>query len=608
MKWKVKACCLTLLFGAFCTSSLLAVTFSTRDYVVDAGPFFITSGDFNLDGAPDLVVTSTGVRSVSVMLNKDDLSGAFNTHANYSVGSGPRSVTTADFNRDGAHDLAVANFFDDTFSVFLNKNDQTGAFIADHVYPTPSGPSSIISADFNSDGAADIAVANRDSNNVSVLLNMNNGDGVFAFKSDYRVGLMPLQVASGDFNGDGAPDIAVVSSNSDFVSVLINKNNLTGLFNARTDYPAGNTPVSVASNDFDGDGAPDLAVGNNESNTVSVFLNKNDLSGTFNAAVDYIVGGNPFSIVTEDFNGDGAYDLAIVSTRKNLLSVLLNKNDMSGAFAARTDFDISGTPISITSGDYNGDGDVDLAISNLNSSNVTVLLNTTGREPDFFDFIDGDDVEPDALVSSNIITITGLDIGVPVNVTGGEYSINGDAFTSAAGTVFSDDSLQVRTTSSADYGISTDVVVTIASTSGVYTVTTINDTIPDDYTFVDQTNVALNTSITSNPVIITGLGASAVIGVAGGEYSINNGVFTTVDGFINNADTVIVRHTSSPAAQSTVDSILTIGGVSDTFSSTTTSITTTSPAGQVESGGMDLVFLSVLLFGIRIMRGTAHSA
>jgi hypothetical protein len=542
------------------------------------------------------------------MLNNNDLSGAFNTHANYSVGSGPRSVTTADFNRDGAQDLAVANFFDDSFSVFLNKNDLTGAFIADHVYSTPAGPSSIISADFNSDGAADIAVANRDSNNVSVLLNMNNGDGVFAFKSDYRVGLMPLQVASGDFNGDGAPDIAVVSSDSDFVSVLINKNNLTGLFNARTDYPAGNTPVSVASNDFDGNGAPDLAVGNNESNTVSVFLNKNDLSGTFNAAVEYIVGGNPFSIVTEDFNGDGANDLAIVSTRKNLLSVLLNKNDLSGAFAARTDFDISGTPISITSGDYNGDGDVDLAISNLNSSNVTVLLNTTGREPDFFDFIDSDDVEPDALVSSNIITITGLDIGVPVNVTGGEYSINGGAFTSAAGIVFSDDRLQVRTTSSADYGISTDVVVTIASTSGVYTVTTISDTIPDNYTFVDQTNVALNISITSNPVIITGLGASAVIGVAGGEYSINNGVFTTVDGFINNADTVIVRHTSSPDAQSTVDSILTIGGVSDTFSSTTTSITTTSPAGQVESGSMDLVLLSILLFSIRIMRGTAYSA
>lgn len=603
---KSVVCSLVFIIGIVFSQSVLAVTFSKSDYVVDAGPFSITSGDFNQDGSPDLAATSTGVRSVSVMLNRNDLSGTFNTRENYNIGSGPRSVATADFNRDGAPDLAVANFFDNTFSVLLNKNDLTGAFIADNVYSVPSGPSSITSADFNGDGAADLAVANRDSNNVSVLINLNNGDGVFAFKSDYPVGQMPLQVTSGDFNGDGAPDLAVVSSQSDFVSVFINRNNLTGLFDARTDYPTGSTPISVTTSDFNGDGAPDLAVGNNDSDTVSVFLNKDDLTGTFNTPVDYIVGGNPFSITTGDFDGDGANDLAIVSTRRNLLSVLPNKNDMSGTFIARTDFVVNGTPISITSGDYNGDGDIDLATSNFDGSNVTVLLNTTGREPDFYDFTDIGDVELNALVRSDTIVITGLDNGVPISVAGGEYSINSGSFTSVEGTIFSNDRLQVRTVSSAEYGISTDVVVTIASVSALFTVTTINDTTPDDYTFVDQANVALNTSITSDAVVITGLGASAVIGVTGGEYSINNGDFTAMDGFINNGDTVTVRHTSSPIAQSTVDTVLTIGGVSGTFSTTTTTAASdTSSAGG--GGSLDLALLFWSLFIIRIMRDSARN-
>jgi hypothetical protein len=134
MRLKSKACYLVFIVGIVFTQSILAVTFSNSDYVVEAGPFSITSGDFNLDGAPDLAATSTGLRLVSVMLNKNDLSGAFNTRTNYSVGSGPRSVTAADFNRDGAPDLAVANFFDNTFSILLNKNDLTGAVIVDNFY------------------------------------------------------------------------------------------------------------------------------------------------------------------------------------------------------------------------------------------------------------------------------------------------------------------------------------------------------------------------------------------------------------------------------------------------------------------------------------------
>ena len=607
MKWRIKPCFLVLTFGVFFTQSILAVTFSSSDYAVGSNQFAITSGDFNNDGAPDLAAANLAA-AVSVILNKNDLSGAFNAFANYSVNSGPRSVTNADLNNDGAIDLIAANFFDNTVSVLLNKNDLSGTFTANIDYPTSSGPSSITSADFNGDGANDVAVSNRESNSISVLLNINNFSGTLDSKFDYPVGLSPQQIISGDFNGDGVPDLVVAGSESDIVSVLINKNNLSGSFNTRVDYATGDTPISIASNDFNGDGALDIAVGlNARTRAVSVFLNKNDLSGTFNTSVDYIVGGNPYSLISEDLDGDGAFDLAALSSQGNLLSVLLNKNDMSGTFYARTDFATGQTPVSITSGDFNGDGDVDLAVSNLISGSlfVTVLLNTTGREPDAFSFIERNYVERSALISSDTVTITGLDNGVAISVTGGEYSINNDPFTNLAGTIFTGDLLQLRATSSVDYATAVEVSVTISTVVGKFTVTTIDDNVPDNYAFIDRADVALNTSVTSNPVTITGLGMATMITVNGGEYSINNGAFKSVDGFIENADTVVVRHTSSPNIQSTVDTILTIGGVSGIFSSTTTvnASTVSAPASEGGSGSFDLVLFFGLLFIMRVMRG-----
>ncbi len=275
------------------------------------------------------------------------------------------------------------------------------------------------------------------------------------------------------------------------------------------------------------------------------------------------------------------------------------------AINARTDFPVGLTPISITSGDYNADGDIDLAVSNLSDASVTVLMNTTGREPDAFDFIDKDDVERNALISSDTITITGLDFGVPINVTGGEYSINNGAFTNLPGTIYSNDILQVRATSSADYDTAIDVLVTIATVDGAFTMRTISGTVPDKFSFIDQADVVPSTSIASNLVTITGLEIPSMISVTGGEYSINNGVFTTLDGFINNGDTVVVRHKRSPAAKVRVNTVLTIGGVSDTFSTTTMSVTIASlpvSDGGGGSGSFHLVLLFVLMFLIRGMR------
>jgi hypothetical protein len=95
------------------------------------------------------------------------------------------------------------------------------------------------------------------------------------------------------------------------------------------------------------------------------------------------------------------------------------------------------------------------------------------------------------------------------------------------------------------------------------------DTVPDAFMFVDQTGVALNTTVVSNAITVAGINAGAPISVTGGQYSVNNGVFTNEAGTVYNGNTVSVRLTSSGSSSTAVNAVLTIGGVSGAFSVTT---------------------------------------
>ena len=89
---------------------------------------------------------------------------------------------------------------------------------------------------------------------------LGNGDGTFGAKTDFATGPVPVSVAIGDLNGDGKPDLAVANCDSNTVSVLLG--NGDGTFGAKTDFATGSGPGSVAIGDLNGDGKPDLAVAN----------------------------------------------------------------------------------------------------------------------------------------------------------------------------------------------------------------------------------------------------------------------------------------------------------------------------------------------------------
>jgi len=107
---------------------------------------------------------------------------------------------------------------DRTVSLFVGREDGTFQSLGSIV--VGEAPSSVAVGDFNGDGAEDLAVANGYSDTVSVLL--GNGDGSFQAARNFAAGRLPSSVAVGDFNGDGLPDLAVANLGSNNVSILIN--------------------------------------------------------------------------------------------------------------------------------------------------------------------------------------------------------------------------------------------------------------------------------------------------------------------------------------------------------------------------------------------------
>ncbi|MGH8531009.1 MAG: DUF4394 domain-containing protein [Nevskiales bacterium] len=195
---------------------------------------------------------------------------------------------------------------------------------------------------------------------------------------------------------------------------------------------------------------------------------------------------------------------------------------------------------------------------------------TADTQPDAFTFVDQPNVAQNTVRTSNAVTISGIGTAAPVTVTGGTYSVGCTAtFVSTAGTITNGQTVCVRHTSAAAASTAVDTVLTVGGVSDTFTSTT-GDSTPDAFTFTDRTNVGQNMPQVSNTVTITGISAPTPIAVTGGEYSIGcTASFTSANGTVNNSETVCVRHSSANAPTAAVNTALTVGGVSDTFTTTT---------------------------------------
>jgi hypothetical protein len=251
-------------------------------------------------------------------------------------------------------DLAVTNFLSDDVFILLGDGDGTFTQAAESPITLGDSPQSVAVGDFDGDDVLDLAVTNEDSDDVSILL--GDGDGTFtqAAESPITVGDEPQSVAVGDFDGDDVLDLAVTNGGTDNVSILLGDGDGTFTQAAESPITLGDFPFSVAVGDFDGDDVLDLAVTNEDSNDVFILLGDGD--GTFTQAAEspITVGDFPFSAAVGDFDGDDVLDLAVTNVDSDDVSILLGDGDGTFTQAAESPITAVGVgPWSVAVGNFN---------------------------------------------------------------------------------------------------------------------------------------------------------------------------------------------------------------------------------------------------------------
>lgn len=288
----------------------------------------------------------------------------------------PVSVSTGDLDGDGKVDMVVANL--NGSSVSILRNNSAGAGTVSYIgssFSTPLPPQSVTLGDLDGDGKLDIVVPVN--NLVYVFRNTSTGAGVVSFAAGvgFTVGANPQSVALGDLDGDGRVDIAV-DNGSSAVSVLRNTSIGPGSISyaAKIDYGTGTATakVSIALGDLDGDNKLDIAVTSLVDDKVSIFQNTSTVVGniSYETKGNLPTGSGPYSISMGDLDGDGKIDLAVANNIGNTLSVIRNSSTGPGnlSFATKVDYPAGLQANSVSIGDLDGDSKVDITVANIGGS------------------------------------------------------------------------------------------------------------------------------------------------------------------------------------------------------------------------------------------------
>ena len=305
------------------------------------------------------------------------------------VAKGPGSVAIADVNHDGCLDILVANEDDRTLSVLLG--DGRGHFHSAPGLPIPTGeaPNDIATGDFNGDGNLDLVIANTGTPYLTVLL----GDGKGSFRpsphSPFATNSYPHVhgVAVGDFNGDGKLDVVTDSWGHDQILLLLG-DGAGNLILPGQLFHTGKRPYQrLRSADFNKDGKPDVVTTDMDINAVSILLG--DGNGGFHevAGSPFPAGAAPWAVAIDDINKDGNLDLVVLPYDRDVadpkdIGVTVLLGDGKGGFTKMpgSPFPLHGCegPNHVATGDFNGDGLHDIAVSCGESSNLIFYLGQKG--------------------------------------------------------------------------------------------------------------------------------------------------------------------------------------------------------------------------------------
>jgi hypothetical protein len=585
--------------------------------------------DIDNDGLKELVVgvgkyTSSAASVYAFHSDLTPLTG-FPAGAVPSYNGGPgvvNSLVVADFDNDGKKEVIAVCLPDDSNDPNYNSYIMT---MVDSQGNTRSGWPKIISngrfgsvdnapavADIDNDGQKEIVLTTTDG---FVHIFRKDGTEVTSWQfAQNPTEIWPAVLA--DLHGDGLLEIIskaqTTDTSSNPVSVISVFDATGALLSGWPQEFFGSAPNGLAAADLDNDGRAEIifASGLFGSKLQAVRSDGSSLPGwpvTLN--VSPLIDSNP---VVADINGDGQLEV-LITIQDYASNGKLAAYDASGSLvpgypkATTPGNEIRSTP---AVGDLDNNGKADIVVKSEDgmlyvweedqlSTGIAAAWPMFRHDPEHtgaiavppdttpfpFTFTSQTNVPLSTLVTSNSVTITGINRPAPVTSSGVEYELNNSGLWSgSSGTVVNGNTVRVRLMSSAGYNTAISATLTIGGASGIFSVTTsAADAAPDPFTFTGQTNAAINTLTASNSVTVTGINSPAAINISGGQYELNNsGTWLTAAGTVVNGDTVRVRLTSSASYNTLTSAVLTIGGVSALFNVTTASasimIPGTSPA------------------------------
>lgn len=282
-----------------------------------------------------------------------------------------------DLNKDGWSDFTAPCEQTNDARVFLSNNGVFANPPTKVTMPNGAIPSPNEGADFDNDGNIDLVIGNTGGLYASILF----GNGLGGFPSGRKTSILcgntVRGVGVGDFNGDGWDDFVTANrfaGSTGGLSIVLN--NGDGTFATAVTKETGKSgEYTIAIADANNDGIPDIFCGCFASPYWMVLL-LGDGDGAFNVSTSIAEGGSPWQTVVGDFNGDGNVDVASCNSNTNNMGIMTGNGN--GGLSAVTLIATNSFPLAIDAGDIDGDGDLELVTSCYTAAKWNIFPNAAG--------------------------------------------------------------------------------------------------------------------------------------------------------------------------------------------------------------------------------------